>query len=79
MLWLALQSAQHLRHAGSRISERKRCLAYRHTKWSTCAISGQPLAGPIAADWLGRLYNAEVRHLSPASINTLIAVATFQA
>lgn len=29
----------------------------RHTKWTTCLLSGQPLAVPIAADWLGRLYN----------------------
>lgn len=35
-------------------------LLCRHTKWSTCTLSGQPLAAPIAADWLGRLYNAEV-------------------
>lgn len=34
--------------------------AHRHTKWTTCALSGQPLAVPIAADWLGRLYNREV-------------------
>lgn len=32
----------------------------RHTRWTTCALSGQPLEAPTAADWLGRLYNREV-------------------
>lgn len=31
----------------------------RQTKWSTCALSGQPLQPPLAADMLGSLYNRE--------------------
>ncbi|KAI3437916.1 hypothetical protein D9Q98_000361 [Chlorella vulgaris] len=27
------------------------------TRWSTCALSGQPLAAPVVACFLGRLYN----------------------
>lgn len=29
----------------------------RVTRWSTCALSGQPLAAPVVACYLGRLYN----------------------
>lgn len=31
----------------------------KHTQWTTCLLSGQPLVVPIAADWLGRLFNRE--------------------
>lgn len=31
----------------------------KQTRWSTCHISGQPLEVPIAADFLGTLYNKE--------------------
>ncbi len=31
--------------------------AGRAVKWSTCALTGQPLAAPTAADWLGNLFN----------------------
>jgi hypothetical protein len=31
----------------------------RLNKWTTCTLSGQPLVQPIAADYLGRLYNQE--------------------
>ena len=31
--------------------------ARREVRWSTCALTGQPLAPPIAADWLGNLFN----------------------
>ena len=31
--------------------------ARRAVRWSTCALTGQPLAPPIAADWLGNLFN----------------------
>ncbi len=31
--------------------------ARRAVRWSTCALTGQPLAAPIAADWLGNLFN----------------------
>lgn len=58
---VGLRFAQHLPHTDSKTSEHESCFSCRHTKWSTCAISGQPLSAPIAADWLGRLYNAEVR------------------
>lgn len=36
----------------------------RETRWSTCTLSGQPLAEPVAADFLGSLYNR--RALPPA-------------
>ena len=29
----------------------------RATRWSTCALTGQPLESPIAVDWLGSLFN----------------------
>lgn len=29
----------------------------RVTRWSTCALSGAPLASPVVACFLGRLYN----------------------
>lgn len=33
--------------------------ARRAVRWSTCALTGQPLAHPIAADWLGNLFNRD--------------------
>lgn len=32
---------------------------HRQTKWSTCALSGQPLQAPVVADHLGSLYKRE--------------------
>ena len=32
-------------------------LTNRTVRWTTCALSGQPLAPPIAADWLGSMFN----------------------
>ena len=40
----------------------------RETKWSTCTLTGQPLADPIAADYLGSLYNRHATHVHPALI-----------
>ena len=31
--------------------------AERRVRWSTCTLSGEPLAPPIVADYLGSLYN----------------------
>lgn len=31
--------------------------AERRVRWSTCSLSGEPLAAPIVADYLGALYN----------------------
>ncbi|KAK9815355.1 hypothetical protein WJX72_002239 [[Myrmecia] bisecta] len=31
----------------------------RAVKWSTCTLTGQPLKRPVAADYLGSLYNRE--------------------
>ncbi len=33
------------------------CGGCRLTKWSTCALSGEPLATPVVCDFLGQLYN----------------------
>lgn len=33
------------------------CPSFRVTRWSSCALSGQPLAAPVVACFLGRLYN----------------------
>ncbi len=33
---------------------------HRHTLWTTCLLTGQPLVAPVAADWLGRLFNRRV-------------------
>ena len=30
---------------------------HRDTKWTTCTLSGAPLAEPVVADLLGSLYN----------------------
>lgn len=31
----------------------------RRVRWSTCALSGERLAAPVVADWLGTLYNRQ--------------------
>ncbi|XP_042430502.1 replication termination factor 2-like [Zingiber officinale] len=31
----------------------------RISKWTTCALSGEPLAPPVVVDWLGNLFNKE--------------------
>lgn len=31
----------------------------RRLKWTTCALTGQPLRAPVVADWLGNLYSKE--------------------
>lgn len=31
--------------------------AQRRVRWSTCALSGEPLAAPVVADYLGALFN----------------------
>lgn len=31
--------------------------ACRLTRWTTCALTGEPLAPPVVADYLGALYN----------------------
>lgn len=44
---------------GKPVSEVQAKSPCRQTRWSTCHISGQPLEVPIAADFLGTLYNKE--------------------
>ncbi len=35
------------------------CLWCRASKWTTCSLTGAPLQGQIAADYIGQLFNRD--------------------